>query len=82
MVGNLTAELASDGAASSRDQHLFTLHVGEDGIKVYLNGVSSEEILHLHIAELADTDFPVYQLIHAGQGTELTVGLFTDIQDL
>ena len=80
MSCDLTAKLASDGTASSCDQHDFSRHIPHDTLHLSINGFSSQQILNLHIAELGDTDLSVYQLIDSWQYLQLAACLTADIQ--
>ena len=67
MSCDLTAKLASNGTASTGDQHYLSRHIPHDTLHLSVNGFSSQQILNLHIAELGDTDLPVHQLIDSWQ---------------
>ena len=82
MRGNLAAQLASDGAAAPRDHDHLVLHITQDGIQVHADGFPAQQILHLHVPQLAHAHLAVDQLVHARKGTQLTVGFLTDIQDI
>ena len=80
MSCDLTAKLASNGTASTGDQHYLSRHIPHDTLHLSVNGFSSQQILNLHIAELGDTDLSVHQLINTRQHLQLTACLTADIQ--
>ena len=79
---NLPAQLTSDRSAAPGDEHLLALHIAEDRIQIHLDRISAQQVLHIHIAELAHIDLAVHQLIHARQRPQLTVRLLCDLNDL
>ena len=81
MAGNLAAKFAANRAAAPSDKNYFTLHIAQNGIQVHANRLAPKQILHFHIPQLAHIHFAVYQLIHARQGTQLTVGFLAYLQD-
>ena len=82
MCGDLPAKFTADRAAAARDKDDFTLHIAEDRVHIDADRVSSQQILHFHVPQLTDADFPVHQLIHARQRTQFAVRVLTDLQDL
>ena len=82
MLRNLSAELASDGAAAARYKHLFALHITENRIHIDADRFSPQQILYLHVAQFADADFSVHELIHTRKRTQLTVRFLTNLQNI
>ena len=80
MSCDLTAKLASNGTASTGDQHYLSRHIPHDTLHLSVNRFSSQQILNLHIAELGDTDLSIHQLINTRQHLQLTACLTADIQ--
>ena len=76
---DLAAELASDRSASTSHQDSFSADITENLIHIYLNRISSQEILHCHILHLAERYFSCDKLIDTWQYLHLTFGLFADV---
>ncbi len=79
--GDLPAELRADRSAAACHAHDLVLHIADDGADIHLHRFSAEQILDLHITQLADADLSVYKLIHAGERPYLAAGLGTDGQN-
>ncbi len=75
---DLSAQLAADGAAAACYHDYLTADIADDGIDIHFHRLSSQQVFYFHIPQLADIDLAVYQLVHARQGAELTVGFLTD----
>ncbi len=71
MACNLTAELASDGAAAPGYEDDLVLHIPDDGVDINLHRFTPEKVIHLDVAQLADRDLTIHELIHAGQRADL-----------
>ena len=76
---DLAAELASDRSASTGHQDSFSADITENLIHIYLDRVSSKEILHCHILHLAERYFSCDKLIDTWQDFHLAFGLFADV---
>ncbi len=79
---DLTAELGSDGSATAGDEDGLSLDHTEDFFVVDLDRFTTEEVEDVDVAELADTDFAVDELVDARDGLQLTAALLTDVEDL
>ena len=79
---DLTAELGSDGSATAGDEDGLPLDHTEDFFVVDLDRFATEKVEDVDVAELADADFAVDELVDARDGLQLTAALLTDIEDL
>ena len=79
--GYLSAKFTADRAAATGNQNRFILYIAQNGIQIYLYRFPAQQIFYFHIPQFAYTHITVYQLIHARQRTQFTVGFLTDIQD-
>ena len=79
--GYLSAKFTADRAAATGNQNRFIFYIAQNGIQIYLYRFPAQQIFYFHIPQFAYTHITVYQLIHARQRTQFTVGFFTDIQD-
>ena len=79
--GNLTADLAADGATTTRDKDDLAPDEGIDLFHLDLDGLTAEEVFNSHILEGGDTDLIGDELIHAGELLDLAAGLGADIQN-
>ena len=81
-LGNLTAELASDGTAAPRNQY----HLIPDGrqnlLVIYFHLRSSQQVCDLYVTNPGYIHFTVNQLRNTGNRLQFTVRLLADIQDL
>ena len=50
VLGDLSAQLASDGAAASCHQHRLATDIADDLIHIHLNGIPPQQILNLHLS--------------------------------
>ena len=80
-LGDLAAELAADGSAPARYQDGLAFQCGEDLVVVDLYLGAAQQVRDLHVAQLADADFSVDQLVGCRYGLHLTAGVFTYIED-
>ena len=81
MSRDLTAQLRSDGAASSGDTDHLSLYIADDRINIDLHRISSEKVLHLNIVQLGNTDLTVYQLVNSGERAHLALRLLADVKN-
>ena len=79
MLGDLAAELTSDRSASTGHQDSFSADITENLIHIYLDRISSQEILHSHILHFAEGYFSCDKLIDTRQDLHLAFGFFADI---
>lgn len=79
---DLTAKLGADGSATAGDEDGLPLDHAEDFFVVDLDRFTTEEVEDVDIAELADADFAVHELVDARDGLQLTAALLTYIEDL
>lgn len=79
---DLTAELGADRSATAGDEDGLPLDHAEDFFVVDFDRLTTEEIEDVDVAELADTDFAVDELVDARNGLQLTATLLTDVEDL
>ena len=79
---DLAAELGADGSATAGDEDGLPLDHAEDFFVVDLDRFTTEKVEDVDVAELADADFAVHELVDARDGLELTAALLTDIEDL
>ena len=79
---DLTAELRADRSATAGDEDGLPLDHAEDFFVVDLDRFTTEEVEDVDIAELADADFAVDELVDARDGLQLTAALLTDVEDL
>lgn len=79
---DLTAELGADGSATASDEDGLPLDHAEDFFVVDLDRFTAEEVEDVDVAELADADFAVDELVDARDGFQLTATLLTDVEDL
>ncbi len=79
---DLTAELRADRSTTAGDEDGLPLDHTEDFFVVDLDRFTTEEVEDIDVAELADTDFAVHELVDARDGLQLTAALLTDVEDL
>lgn len=79
---DLTAELGADRSATAGDEDSLSLDHAEDFFVVDLDWFTTEEVEDVDVAELADADLAVHELVDARDGLQLTAALLTDIEDL
>ena len=63
----LAAQLAADAAACTRDEHPLAGEVVGDLVEVRLDLVAAEQVGLAQVADVADTDGLLEQLVHGGQ---------------
>ncbi len=80
--GDLTAQLAADAAAAASDHDHLSRYEVQNLVQVHLNGLPAQQILRIHLAQLADADLPIDHLENAGQDLNLAAGGGADVQDL
>ena len=78
---DLTAELRADRSATAGDEDGLPLDHAEDFFVVDLDRFTTEEVEDVDVAELADADFAVDELVDARDGLQLTAALLTDVED-
>ena len=76
-LGDLAAELAADGSAPACYQDGLALQCGEDLVVVDLYLGPAQQVRDLHVAQLADADSCVDELVGCRYGLHLTAGAFT-----
>ena len=81
-AGNLAAQFTADASAAAGDQHGLAGDIADDLFQINLNGLTSQQVLGIYIAQLADADFAVDHLENAGQHLYLAPGGGTDVQNL
>ena len=79
--GDLTAKLTADGAAAAGDHDGLAGNVAHDLIQIYLDGITAQKILGIHLAQLADADFAVDHLEDAGKHLHFAACGGADIQN-
>ena len=79
---DLTAELRADRSATAGDEDGLPLDHAEDFFVVDLDRFTAEEVEYVDVAELADADFAVDELVDARDGLQLAAALLTDVEDL
>ena len=79
--GDLPAQLAPDGAASSGDHDHLILEHFHDLTVVDLDLGSPEEVCDLHIPQLGDADFLVQDLVYTGHCLHPAACVLADVQD-
>lgn len=79
---DLPAELGADRSATTGDEDGLPLDHTEDFFVVNLDRFTTEEVEDVDVAELADADFAVHELVDARDGLQLTSALLTDVEDL
>ena len=79
---DLTTELRADGAATAGDEDVLPLDHAEDFFVVDLDRFTTEEVEDVDVAELADADFSIDELVDARDGLQLTAALLTNVKDL
>ena len=79
---DLAAELRADRSATAGDEDGLPLDHAEDFFVVDLDRFPTEEVEDVDVAELADADFAVHELVDARDSLQLTATLLTDIEDL
>ena len=80
MEGQLTADLASDGAAPAGDQDHLALDIIHDLLHLQLHRIPAQQILDLHLPEHGHADLLIDQLVNAGKHQDLAACLLADIQ--
>ena len=80
--GDLAAQLAADGTTAAGDHHHLAGDIPADLLQIHLNRVTAQQILQLHVPELADTDLAVDQLEHPRHRLHPAAGLAADVQNL
>ena len=78
---DLAAELGADGSATAGDEDGLPLDHAEDFFVVDLDRFTTEEVEDVDVAELADADFAVDELVDAWDGLQLTAALLADVED-
>ena len=81
-MGDLTAQLAADGAAAAGNQHHLPGNVARQFIQVHPHRLPAQQVLGVHLPQLADADLSVEHLIDAGKHMDLTPGSGADVQNL
>ena len=79
---DLTAELGADRSATTGDEDRLPLDHAEDFFIVDLDRFTTEEVEDVDVAELADADFAVDELVDARDSLQPAAALLTDIEDL
>ena len=80
--GDLAAELRADRAAGAGDEHGRAGDVGGDRGDVELDGLASEHVLDLHLAQLAgEVEVAGDQLVDARQGLHRDAGVAAGVDD-
>ena len=79
---DLTAELGADRSATAGDEDRLPLNHAEDFFVVDLDRFTTEQVEDVDVAELADADFAVDELVDARDGLQLAAALLTDVEDL
>ena len=82
MCGDLAAQLAADRTAAARHQNGLAGDGPENFRHIHLNGFPSQQVLHRHVPHFVNGNFPVDQLVHAGQRFQVAAGLVADVQDV
>lgn len=81
-LGDLAAELAADRSAAPCDEDGLARDSLKDLVVVDLDLGAAQQVDDLHLAELADADLAVHELVNPRYGLELAARILADIQDL
>ena len=82
MTCDLAAELGTDGATASCHENGLALNHVEDFVVIDLDWFPPEEVEDIDIAELADADLAIHELVDAWNGFQLAARFLTDVEDL
>ncbi len=78
-LGNLPAELRTDGASRPGHQHCSAAYVGAHARNVHLHRIPAQKVFNLHFPDLAHRHVAFQKIIHAGQDLHLPASGLGDV---
>ena len=80
-LGDLAAQLAADAAAAAGDHDHLAGDEIQDLVQIDLDGVPAQQVLDIDLAQAADGDITVDQLVDAGHHLDLTAGGGANVEE-
>ena len=80
-AGDLAAEFGTDGAAAAGDEDGLAFQHLAQAAGVEADGVATQQVVHVHVADLGDLDLAAHQFLHVGDDQQLDVGAFAQLED-